>query len=126
MRAIRQRAAAATIYYMKEEVEITVRLVTAFLNRNEMSPACALEFIDQAYAQVKKVFYTQPSSDDLVECMCCGKKMRTLRKHLRTQHNLSVEEYIEKFKLPRDTPLIAKSYSHTRSDLAKKGGLGAG
>lgn len=109
---------------VKEDVEITVRIVTAFLSRNEMRPSCALEFVEKAYKEVQRVFYTQPASDDLVECMCCGKRMRTLRKHLRAQHNLSVEEYLEKFKLPRNTPLIAKSYSRTRSDAAKQGRLG--
>ena len=109
---------------MKEEVEVTVRLTTAFFANNTLSQDQALEFLPRMYAQVKSTFYTLPSSDALVTCACCGQKMRTLRKHLRIKHSLSVEQYLEKYNLPKDTPLTAATYSSARQEIAKRHGLG--
>ncbi len=109
---------------LKDEVEITVRLTAAFFANQTLSPDQALEFLSRMHAQVKAVFYTQPTSETLVTCVCCGQKMRTLRKHLRVKHNLSVEQYLAKYNLPKDTPLTAATYSSQRQDIAKRHGLG--
>ena len=61
---------------------------------------------------------------DYIICLEDGKKFKSLKRHLRTHYNLSPEEYREKWGLPADYPMVAPSYSATRSKLAKDNGLG--
>ena len=61
-----------------------------------------------------------------VVCLECGKKLKTLKTHLRTAHGLMPKEYFQKFGLdPKKFPLICKDYSEARSKMAKERGLGA-
>jgi len=61
-----------------------------------------------------------------VVCLECGKKMKTLKTHLRKAHNLKPKEYYARFNLdPKKFPLVSKEYSAARSKLAKERGLGA-
>ena len=61
---------------------------------------------------------------DYIVCLEDGKKFKSLKRHLRTQYDLSPEQYREKWGLPADYPMVAPSYSATRSKLAKANGLG--
>jgi MucR family transcriptional regulator, transcriptional regulator of exopolysaccharide biosynthesis len=61
-----------------------------------------------------------------VVCLECGKKLKTLKTHLRTAHGLMPKEYFQRFGLdPKKFPLICKDYSEARSKMAKERGLGA-
>jgi predicted transcriptional regulator len=61
-----------------------------------------------------------------VVCLECGKKMKTLKTHLRKAHNLKPKEYYQCYDLdPKKFPLVCKEYSAARSKLAKERGLGA-
>jgi predicted transcriptional regulator len=53
-----------------------------------------------------------------------GRKFKSLKRHLRTQYNLSPEEYREKWGLASDYPMVAPAYAKARSALAKQMGLG--
>ena len=56
----------------------------------------------------------------------CGKKLRTLRTHIRKAHKLMPKEYFKKFGLdPKKYPLVCKEYSEQRRKLAMERGLGA-
>ncbi len=57
-------------------------------------------------------------------CLEDGKKMKMLKRHLRTTHGLAPEEYRAKWGLPIDYPMAAPNYAKQRSELAKKIGLG--
>ena len=59
-----------------------------------------------------------------IVCLECGKVGKTLKRHLSTAHGLGVKEYRERWKLPKDYPLVAPNYAAQRSELAKKIGLG--
>ena len=64
--------------------------------------------------------------DKYVVCLECGKKMKTLKAHLRKAHNLTPKEYFRRFGLdPKKYPLVCRDYSAQRSRLAKERGLGA-
>lgn len=63
-------------------------------------------------------------TDDYIICLEDGKKFKSLKRHLRTHYNLSLEEYREKWGLPLDYPMVCKAYSERRSQLAKEIGLG--
>jgi len=65
-------------------------------------------------------------TDRYVVCLECGKKMRTLKSHLKKVHNLRPEEYVKRYKLdPKKYPLVCKEYSEQRRKLAKEKGIGA-
>ena len=60
-----------------------------------------------------------------VVCLECGKKMRTLKAHLRKAHQLAPAEYFRRYSLdPKKYPLVCKEYSEQRRKLAKEKGLG--
>ena len=61
---------------------------------------------------------------DFIICLEDGKKFKSLKRHLRTQYNMSPEQYREKWQLPADYPMVAPNYAAARSRLAKEMGLG--
>ena len=81
-------------------------------------PAPAAEAAKPAVPATKSVF------QDHIICMECGKKMTMLKRHLMTEHSLTVDQYRTKYSLPGTYPMVAPSYAQTRSSLAKKMGLG--
>ena len=63
-------------------------------------------------------------TNEYIVCLEDGKKFKSLKRHLRTQNNMSPEEYREKWGLPADYPMVAPNYAQARSNLAKQMGLG--
>ena len=63
---------------------------------------------------------------DFIVCLEDGKKLKMLKRHLRAEHDLSIEQYRTKWGLPADYPLVAPNYAKKRSRLAKQIGLGRG
>ncbi len=61
---------------------------------------------------------------DYLVCFEDGKKLKMLKRHLRTSHDMTPVEYRAKWGLPYDYPMVAPSYAEQRSKLAKKFGLG--
>ncbi len=57
-------------------------------------------------------------------CLEDGKKLKMLKRHLKTAYNMSPEQYRERWGLPADYPMVAPDYAKHRSSLAKKIGLG--
>ncbi len=63
-------------------------------------------------------------SRDALFCLECGRKQKTLKRHLRTSHELTPSEYREKYSLKAHYPMVAPAYAKERSEMAKKIGLG--
>jgi predicted transcriptional regulator len=63
-------------------------------------------------------------TDDFIICLEDGKKLKMLKRHLKTAYDLSPEEYRAKWGLPHDYPMVAPNYALKRQQLAKKIGLG--
>lgn len=61
---------------------------------------------------------------DYIVCLEDGKKLKMLKRYLRTNYNMTPEEYRKRWNLPSDYPMVAPNYAETRRDLAKKIGLG--
>jgi len=59
-----------------------------------------------------------------ITCLSCGEKMKMLKRHLRTAHGMTPQQYRATFGLPADYPLVAPAYAKRRSKLAKSIGLG--
>jgi predicted transcriptional regulator len=62
--------------------------------------------------------------NDHIVCLECGKNFSMLKRHLNTDHQLTPQEYRQKWGLPLTYPIVAPDYAKTRSALAKKIGLG--
>src|SRR5215468_10784104 len=63
---------------------------------------------------------------DYIVCLEDGKKLKMLKRYLRSRYKLSPSEYRERWNLPPDYPMVAPNYAQKRSDFAKKIGLGKG
>ena len=66
----------------------------------------------------------QSVKPDYIVCLEDGKKLKMLKRHLRTSYNLSPDEYRKKWGLRDDYPIVAPKYAAQRSELARKIGLG--
>lgn len=64
--------------------------------------------------------------DDYIVCLEDGKRLKMLKRYLRSRYDLSPEEYRRKWGLPPDYPMVAPAYAARRSDFAKSIGLGRG
>jgi predicted transcriptional regulator len=83
-------------------------------------PAKSAERLEPAVAVKKSV------TADFIVCLEDGKKLKMLKRHLRTAYGLTPEQYREKWQLPADYPMVAPNYAKKRSTLARQIGLGTG
>ena len=75
-------------------------------------------------AQTPAVPPRKSITNDHIVCLEDGRKFKSLKRHLRTDHDLSPEQYREKWHLAADYPMVAPAYAKARSALAKSMGLG--
>ena len=64
--------------------------------------------------------------NDYIICLEDGRKLKMLKRYLRSTYNMSPEEYRKRWNLPADYPMVAPAYAARRSEFAKKIGLGKG
>ena len=120
-----------------ELLEHTTRIVAAHVANNAMPAADLPRLIATVHETLAKLGPEEPAprpepavpikqsvKPDYIVCLDDGKKLKMLKRHLRTAYNLSPAEYRERWGLPRDYPMVAPNYAKTRSALAKKIGLG--
>lgn len=84
----------------------------------------AAETVTDVIAKEPAVSIRASVRPDYVACLECGKKMMMIKRHLITEHNLTVDEYRGRWGLPLDHPMVAPNYSTRRADIAKKLGFG--
>jgi predicted transcriptional regulator len=75
-------------------------------------------------AQLPAVPVKKSIANDHLICLEDGRKFKSLKRHLRTNHDMTPEEYRQKWHLGSDYPMVAPAYAKARSALAKKSGLG--
>jgi predicted transcriptional regulator len=75
-------------------------------------------------AQMPAVSVKKSIANDHLICLEDGRKFKALKRHLRTNHDMTPEEYRQKWHLASDYPMVAPAYAKARSALAKKSGLG--
>lgn len=78
----------------------------------------------RANGQKPAVPVSESIKPDFIVCLEDGKRLKLLKRYLRTKYNLSPEEYRKKWSLPPDYPLVAPNYAHKRQELARSIGLG--
>lgn len=123
----------------KDMLEFTTEIVAAHVSNNTVPVAELSDLIQQVYRTLSSVESVtnaaqerpEPAvaikksvTNDYIVCLEDGKKLKMLKRHLRTAYNMSPEEYREKWGLPADYPMVAPSYAKQRSKLAKQIGLG--
>ena len=124
-----------------ELLALTTRIVVNYLSGNRLDAdqvsdliekiAASLVSVQQAgqirepeSAPVPAIHIRKSVTADSIICLECGQKMKMLRRHLGTDHAMSVDNYRAKWGLPAEYPMVAPSYAQTRSKLAKQLGLG--
>ena len=88
----------------------------------------ALATVEQATAAPPKAEPSVPVKKsvlaDHIVCLDCGKHFSMLRRHLITDHEMTPQQYRQRWDLPSTYPMVAPAYAKTRSTIAKKIGLG--
>lgn len=122
-----------------DTLHLATEIVSAFLTNNTVSadklPGLLQEVHDavralasggtaSAGSQQPAVPIKKSVTNDYVICLEDGKKLKMLKRYLRTQYGLSPEDYRRKWGLPADYPMVAPNYAKRRSDFAKEIGLG--
>ncbi|MCK0209055.1 MucR family transcriptional regulator [Starkeya koreensis] len=121
-------------------IELAADIVSAYVSNNAISANDLTALIADVHGALHRVGNgeTEPAAEplkpavplkksvtpDFIICLEDGKKFKSLKRHLRTQYNLTPEEYREKWGLPADYPMVAPNYATARSNLAKEMGLG--
>jgi predicted transcriptional regulator len=121
-------------------IELTAEIVSAYVSNNTVPASDIPALINQVHAALQRVSggNGEPTSEPLkpavslkksitpeyIVCLEDGKKFKSLKRHLRTQYNMTPEQYREKWNLPADYPMVAPNYAAARSHLAKQMGLG--
>jgi predicted transcriptional regulator len=130
----------STMSESTNHVELAAEIVSAYVSNNSVPSSELPALLSDVHAAIVRVATgAQPVvveaakpavppkksiTSDYIICLEDGRKFKSLKRHLRTQYNLSPEEYREKWGLPSDYPMVAPAYAKARSALAKQMGLG--
>jgi len=121
-------------------LQLTADIVSAYVSHNSVASGDISNLIGQVYSALMRISsgqVTAPSEPlkpavpvkrsitaEYIVCLEDGKKFKSLKRHLRTQYEMTPEQYREKWSLPADYPMVAPNYAAARSQLAKQMGLG--
>ncbi|MCX7377805.1 MAG: MucR family transcriptional regulator [Alphaproteobacteria bacterium] len=117
---------------------LTAQIVSAHVSKNNVAPDALPALIQDVYRTLSTVGREPAQADkptpavpvkksifpDHIICLEDGKKLKMLKRHLKTSFNLTPDQYRERWGLPADYPMVAPDYASHRSSLAKKIGLG--
>ena len=123
-----------------ELLRMAVDIVSAYVGQNQVATSQIPDLIKTVYDALGNLGGKAPEAaaeplkpavpvrrsvtDDYIVCLEDGKKLKMLKRHLRTTYGMSPEEYRTKWGLPADYPMVAPNYAQQRSDFAKRIGLG--
>lgn len=120
-------------------IALTADIVAAHVSNNTVASSDIAELISHVHGALTGLGQPQPAPElelkpavsvrssvkpDHIVCLEDGKKMKMLKRHLATDHNMTPADYRAKWKLPSDYPMVAPDYAAQRKDLALKSGLG--
>ena len=119
-------------------LELTAQIVSAHVSHNSVTPEGLAPLIQDVYRTLSGVGVApvqgarpEPAVPvkksvfaDHIVCLEDGRKLKMLKRHLKTAFNMTPEQYRERWNLPASYPMVAPNYARQRSNLAKKIGLG--
>jgi predicted transcriptional regulator len=117
-------------------------IVAAYVSRNAVAADAVPDLIRSVNAALRDLTGDRPSTPEerpkpavpisrsvqheYIVCLEDGKRLKMLKRYLRSRFNLSPEDYRRRWGLPADYPMVAPAYAARRSDFAKQIGLGRG
>jgi predicted transcriptional regulator len=122
-----------------ELLSLTTEIVAAHVSNNTVAVTDLPQLIEQVYRSLANVGVEptpqverpQPAvpikksvTPDYIICLEDGKKLKMLKRHLKTAYDMTPEEHRDRWQLPPDYPMVAPNYAKQRSKLAKQIGLG--
>jgi predicted transcriptional regulator len=126
----------------EELLRMTTDVVAAYVSNNTLPTAQLSEVIGAVFQSLKSlegqsgaakseplkpaVPIRKSITPDYLVCLEDGKKLKMLKRHLRSTYNMTPDGYRQKWGLPADYPMVAPNYAEQRSEFAKKIGLGRG
>ncbi|APG87045.1 MucR family transcriptional regulator (plasmid) [Sinorhizobium americanum CCGM7] len=125
----------------ERRLELTSRIVAAYLSRNVVPPADLPDLIEQTYSSLSSTSKSDKAdlaveerrpaipikksvTSEFIICLEDGQKFKSLRRHLMAKYGLTPEEYRARWDLPADYPMVAPNYAEQRSALARAAGFG--
>lgn len=119
-----------------EILKMTADVVAAYVGNNTLAAGEVPDVINTVFGSFRNleggaeekptpaVPVRKSVTRDHIVCLEDGKKLKMLKRHLRTAYGMSPEEYRAKWGLPADYPMAAPNYAEQRSAFAKQIGLG--
>ena len=121
-------------------MQLATKVVSAYVANNSVAPSDLPSLIARVHQALTlaaesnasaAVEHSKPMvsikdsvTPEYIVCLNDGKRLKLLKRHLRTVYNMTPDEYRTKWGLPYDYPMVAPKYAESRSALAKKIGLG--
>lgn len=116
----------------------TVTLAGAYFSKNSVPSGQISQILTDIHGSLAGLGQTSAEPDplkpavsvrksitpDYIVCLEDGKQLKMLKRHLRTTYDMTPEQYRAKWDLPTDYPMVAPNYAKSRSEFAKKIGLG--
>ena len=117
---------------------LTAQIVSARVSKNAVAPEALPSLIMDVFRTLSNVGHEPAQADkpqpavpikksvlpEYIVCLEDGKKLKMLKRHLKTSYNMTPEQYRERWGLPADYPMVAPNYAKHRSNLAREIGLG--
>ncbi len=126
----------------EEILQMSTGVVAAFVSRNALPVDALPDLIRSVHQAIEglsrdgdavpaerpkpAVAIGRSVQQDFIVCLEDGKKLKMLKRYLRSRYNLSPDDYRRRWGLAPDYPMVAPAYAARRSDFAKKIGLGRG
>jgi len=124
----------------EDALALTAEIVASYVSNNAVAPHSLPGLIASVHNSLiglgqpepeKPLEKTKPAvsigrsiTDDYIVCLEDGKRLKMLKRYLRSNYNLSPDEYRKRWGLPADYPMVAPNYAKRRSEFAKQIGLG--
>jgi predicted transcriptional regulator len=121
-------------------IELTADIVAAHVSNNNVAVGDVANLVQRVHGALSGLGQSQAEPEeqkkvpvvsirasikpDYIVCMECGRKQRTLKRHLQSAHGMTPDQYRQDYGLPREYPMTAPSYSQQRQEMARSIGLG--
>lgn len=129
-------------YPADEPLRMTADIVASFVTNNRVDPEQLPDLIRSIHKTIDSlargeeekvqekpkpaVPISKSITNEHIVCLEDGKKLKMLKRYLRSTYDMSPDEYRKRWGLPADYPMVAPSYAARRSEFAKRIGLGRG
>ena len=128
--------------HAEDVLRMTTEIVASFVSNNTIPAETVPDVIRRVHETVSTlatatedkpaekpkpaVPISRSITDDYLVCLEDGKKLKMLKRYLRSNFDMTPDDYRRKWGLPADYPMVAPNYSKRRSEFAKEIGLGKG